>query len=470
MLRKIRIALSAIFFVGITLLLIGVGHSYLGWMAKLQFLPAVFRVIGGFTIANLAVVLGILLIVWIFGRIYCSSICPLGVMQDLVIWLRRHMGREVRRKYSYHKPLNWLRWPLFAVVVISSVSATQFFISLVAPYSAYGRIVRSLAGQNVGPALAITAALTFLIIAVCAWLWGREWCNAVCPVGTLLGAVSSKSLFRVSIDPDKCNGCGSCERGCKASCIDSANHTIDSSRCVDCFDCIEGCHKDAISFRFVGLKKNPDRKSGPVNPGRRAFLAMAAFLAIPRRAGAQEKKVDGGLAPVTPKQEPVRGCRIVPPGAMSVKAFESRCTSCMLCVSACPNGVLRPGNLLDDALRPRVGYDKGWCRPECTVCTDVCPSGAIRPIAREEKTLIKIGTAKVNPDLCLAASGDESCGNCARRCPTGAITMVVDKNTGISRPTVAEDQCIGCGACEYLCPVGPVSAITVEGIEIQRSK
>lgn len=469
MLRKVRIALSAVFFIGITLLLVGIGQDWWGWMAKLQLLPAVCRVIGGFTLGNIAAVLGILLLTWVFGRIYCSVICPLGVMQDLVIFLRGHLGRKLRKKFSFHKPLTPLRWTLFAIFVASSVFATQLVISLVAPYSAYGRIVRAVAGQNVPLALALTAAVTFLTIVVCAWIWGRGWCNTVCPVGTLLGAVSSTSLFRISIDSEKCNGCKSCERGCKASCIDAANHKVDSSRCVDCFDCLDKCRQDAIGYRFNGL----GRKSGdaaPSDPGRRAFIATSAVLATSLVAKGQEKKVDGGLAPVLPKQEPEREGRLVPPGSMSVKAFESRCTSCMLCVSACPNQVLRPGNLLEDALRPRMGYENGWCRPECTACSDVCPSGAIRPISREQKTLVKIGTARINPELCLAFRGEETCGNCAKRCPTGAITMVGNIREGNARPVVAEEQCIGCGACEYLCPSRPVSAITVDGIETHRTK
>lgn len=470
MLRKVRIALAAVFFIGITLLFVGIGHDWWGWMAKIQLLPAVYRVIGGFTLGNLAAVLGILLLVWVFGRIYCSVICPLGVMQDLVIRLRRLMGRSVRKKFSYQKPLKALRWILFGVFVLSAVFVNQLLISLVAPYSAYGRIVRALVGQNVGEALCVSAALTFVVIAVCAWVWGRQWCNVVCPVGTLLGALSSCSLFRVTIDEDKCNGCRSCERGCKASCIDPETHTVDASRCVDCFDCIDNCRQGAIGYRFVGLNCKSGGNVAPSDPGRRAFIAATSVLVTSLAANAQEKKVDGGLATITPKQEPDRVGKLVPPGAVSLKAFGSRCTSCMLCVSACPNKVLRPGNLLDDSLRPHMGYENGWCRPECTSCSDVCPSGAIKPITREEKTLIKIGTAKVNPELCLAINGGERCGNCARRCPTGAITMVIDKETGISRPSVAEEQCIGCGACEYLCPARPISAITVDGIEIHRSK
>ena len=86
MLRKIRIALAAVFLVGITLLFLGIGHGWWGWMAKLQFLPSALAL-------NLAVILGILLLTFVFGRIYCSVICPMGVFQDLVLWIRRTGGK-----------------------------------------------------------------------------------------------------------------------------------------------------------------------------------------------------------------------------------------------------------------------------------------------------------------------------------------------------------------------------------------
>ena len=85
MLRKFRIALAALFFIGITLLFVGIGHDWWGWMAKLQFLPSALAL-------NLVVVGVILLANFLFGRIYCSVVCPMGVFQDVVIRLRRIGG------------------------------------------------------------------------------------------------------------------------------------------------------------------------------------------------------------------------------------------------------------------------------------------------------------------------------------------------------------------------------------------
>ena len=470
MLRKIRIILAALCFAGITLLFLGIGRDWWGFLPKLQLLPAAMRVIGGATLGNAAVLSGILLLTLLAGRIYCSVLCPLGVFQDLVIWIRRRLGKHIRplrKKFGYSAELAWLRYAVAALFIICIVFDMQIVVALLGPYSAYGRMVMSLLGGSPAPVV-IAAVLTFAVTAVCAFLWGRAYCNAVCPVGTVLGSISRYQIFAPVIDSAKCIKCGSCARECKASCIDDKNERIDYSRCVDCFDCIDNCRTGAISFGRVRKHSDAVAESVPesADKGRRAFLNSSAVL-IAGAAGtavahAQEMKLDGGLAEVKPKSAIERNPRLVPPGASGEKHFYSRCTACQLCVAACPNGVLRPSTDAGHLMQPQMGYEKGFCRPECTACSEVCPTGAIVPVTREAKTLIHIGTAAVDPSLCFAATGEEKCGSCARHCPTGAISMV--ETDGTMRPVVAEAQCIGCGKCEYLCPARPISAITVKGL------
>ena len=469
MLRKIRIAAAALFFAGITLLFVGIGHQWWGWMAKLQFLPSCMAL-------NFAAIAFVLLLTLVFGRIYCSVICPMGVFQDLVIRVRKLLSPKGRKpKRHFVKEPRIVRYGVLALVIVTALTFSQLLLTVLAPYSAYGRMVRSIVGlsrgESLAPALLITAAATLVVICVCAWIWGRGWCNTVCPVGSVLGLVSRFSLFKVSIDQSQCVSCRKCEKGCKSSCIDIDTHTIDHSRCVDCFDCLDSCLKGGIKFRFSLPRK---AKTGPVtesvDKGRRAFMATTALVGSSLALGAQNKRLDGGLADVIDKTSPERAERLVPFGAESVKDFYDRCTACQLCVSNCPNGVLRPSTDIGHFLQPQMGYEKGWCRPECTTCSQVCPAGAIRPLKAEEKLTHKIGTAKVNLSLCLAAKDEAGCGNCSRHCPVGAVRMVKTDGYHRSIPVVAEAQCIGCGACEYLCPARPISAITVDGISVHIKK
>ena len=131
MLRKIRLILAAVMFVGITLLFLdftGTMHHYVDWMPKIQFLPAVLAL-------NFVVVGALLVLTLVFGRIYCSVICPLGVLQDLLARLNRK-----RNKYSYSKELRWLRYAVLVVFVVAAVAGVGSLFQLLAPYSAFGRI------------------------------------------------------------------------------------------------------------------------------------------------------------------------------------------------------------------------------------------------------------------------------------------------------------------------------------------
>ncbi|MDE6308209.1 MAG: 4Fe-4S binding protein, partial [Bacteroidales bacterium] len=206
MLRKIRITLALLCFTLITLLFLdftGTLHAYLGWLAKIQFLPAVLAV-------NVGVVLGLILLTLLFGRVYCSVICPLGVMQDAFGWL----GKKAKKnRYTYSPAKSWLRYVMLGLFLGALVGGIGSLVALLAPYSAYGRIASNLFaplwqwGNNVLAYFAerfgsyafyekevwlkslptfIVAALTFALLGVLAWRNGRTYCNTICPVGTVL--------------------------------------------------------------------------------------------------------------------------------------------------------------------------------------------------------------------------------------------------------------------------------------------
>ena len=593
MLRKIRITLAAICFVAITLLFLdftGTLHLWFGWLAKIQFLPAVLAL-------NFVVIAILLVLTLLFGRIYCSVICPLGIFQDCVSNLSsRRKGKKAR--FSYSKEIKWLRYGVLVLFVIALVAGLNALVALLAPYSAYGRMVQSLLapvwqwGNNLLAWIAerqdsyafvtkdvwlkslptlIVAAVTFVVVVVLAWRNGRTYCNTICPVGTTLSFFSRFAMFRPVIDKSKCKSCHACERKCKAACIDVDNHKIDYSRCVDCFDCIDSCRLGALKYWFawgrgvgtgstgartpqnapVGSKMTSDeskngqnRSSAAPTPvaepvvrqgsptvscirstchkvaepvvrqgsptaevtdngkgvstidatspvaepveatdkGRRAFLVGGAAViggsllsSIPMRAEEEEikdKKRDGGFAEVLPKKAPNRKTPVTPFGSESVEKFYKHCTACQLCVTVCPNNVLRPSSRLEHLMQPEMSFEKGYCRPECVKCSEVCPAGAILKITPEEKTEWKVGTAGVDYDLCVVNRDGVSCGNCARHCPVGAIRMVrknPDDEKSPRIPSVNEEKCIGCGACENLCPSRPISAITVNGYSVHHN-
>ena len=172
------------------------------------------------------------------------------------------------------------------------------------------------------------------------------------------------------------------------------------------------------------------------------------------------------LAEIENKKAPRRVTPIMPPGGLSVRNVQQHCTACQLCVSACPNNVLRPSSDPLRLMQPEMSFERGFCRPECNRCSQVCPTSAIRPITPEDKTAIRVGRAVWVAENCIPVANGDSCGACARHCQAEAIVMV-DYTTPDGRtvqvPAIDAERCIGCGQCEYLCPARPFSAIYVEG-------
>ena len=491
MLRKIRIVLAAVMLIGITWLFVdftGTARHLFSWMAKLQALEAILAL-------NVAVMVGLAVLTLVFGRIYCSVICPLGIMQDVFGWL----GKKVKKnRYTYSKEVKWLRYPLLIVFIIALLAGIGTLFQLLAPYSAFGRIATNLlqpvwqAGNNVLASIAeyhdsyafyhtniwlralpslVISIVTLVILAVLAWRNGRTYCNTICPVGTFLSFFSRFSFLKIHFDVEKCKNCSLCTKNCKASCIDFKTHSVDATRCVVCGDCIESCKFGALSYSRKSRGSRNSRNTGDSSSeveGRRTFLLSSALLTTAAIAQKKDKLMDGGLAEIQDKVAPKRQTPIAPPGSGSRANLEQHCTGCQLCISECPNEVLRPSDDLWHLMMPVMSYERGYCRPECNRCSQICPAGAIKPITVEDKASTQIGHAVFIKKNCVVLRDEVECGNCASHCPTGAIEMVPsDPNDEESPyiPAVNEARCIGCGACENLCPARPHSAIYVEGHE-----
>ena len=502
MLRKIRITLATVMFLGITWLFLdftGTAYHWFAWMPKLQLLEAALA-------GSAIVILLLTILTFVFGRIYCSVICPLGIMQDIFGWFCK---KAKKNRYSYSKEMKWLRYTVLVIGVGCWVMGIGSIVQLLAPYSAFGRIATNLlqpvyvAGNNVLASVAeyydsymfyhsdvwlrsgvslIIAGVTLVTLGVLAWRNGRTYCNTICPVGSILSIISRFSFLKISFDTEKCKNCSLCTKNCKAACIDFKTHTVDASRCVVCGDCIESCKFDALSLAprpLRGEREPSIDNAGNTTPpseglgeaSRRSFLLASAMLTTAAIAQQKEKMMDGGLAEIQDKVAPERQTPLVPPGALSLRNMEHNCTGCQLCISECPNQVLRPSSDLLHLMQPVMSYERGYCRPECNRCSQVCPVGAIKPISHEDKASTQIGHAVWIKKNCVVLTDGVECGNCATHCPTGAIEMVPsdpDNEESPYVPTVNEARCIGCGACEYLCPARPYSAIYVEGHEVHK--
>jgi ferredoxin len=485
MLRKFRLFLAGLVFSGICLLFLdssGILSQHFAFLAKTQFLPAILA--SGIIAAS-----ALLISAFVFGRIYCSVICPLGVFQDIA----GYFGKKRRFRYTPGK--FWLRTVIFAAFIAAFFAGFPVVWNALEPYSAFGRIAAGLfapvwaLGNNALAYLSEKtgifwistsqiwirglyafgfALFTFAVVGYLAWRSGRTWCNTICPVGTALGAISRFSLFRMRINSENCTRCGLCEKSCKSSCIDSKNGTIDATRCVVCLNCTEVCRYDAIAYSCPGAAPMANKAGREPDSARRGFLLAArgflgvlGFLMIPILARASDM-TEKPIPALTRKERRIKDRPVIPPGASGLRSYSSKCTGCQLCVSNCPNQALISSDRSVGALQPSLSFERGYCRVNCVKCSTVCPTGAIRPITVAEKSAIQIGRAVIDRTRCIRNSEDVDCSACARNCPAGVINLI-QKNGGGKDIAVDEERCAGCGACEYFCPVRPAAAIVVIG-------
>ncbi len=487
-LKKIRVILALLFITPVAAIFLdftaSIPASWSTGFFSLQVFPNLTKLFTGLTMTSIGLVVVFVLTV-LFGRVYCSTICPLGTLQDVVI---RISDRMQRRSWYRYKPAPLvIHYGLLAVSVAAGLAGSMALIDLFEPFSNFGRILTNLGDPVV---VSVNNAVAFILgrfgifalyrvplihlqlvvllytlgflafIIYLSLVHGRLFCNLLCPTGAVLGIVSRVSLFKIGIVEERCTDCGLCEMVCKANCIHSDTRKIDFHACVGCFNCIDAC--PTVALKFEGLwKKKPEAKLVPVNVPRRAFLgALLATSSSVMLAG------EGNASETPPKTvsfDESRWMPVTPPGSQGMSRFSNLCTACQLCVSVCPTQVLAPSLFeygLAGVLQPKMNYAANYCNYECVLCSEVCPTGAILPIDIPAKKEIQLGKAAFVKDDCIVITKKKDCGACSEHCPTKAVKMVPYEGK-LLLPELNNDICVGCGACEHACPTTPRRAIYV---------
>lgn len=497
-LKTIRVVVSLVFFCLLAFLFLDFARLTPSVVStgllSTQFVPSLLLFLTLFSIAASGFLV-VLVFTLLFGRVYCSTLCPLGTLQDIVSRLAERFKKQKKIRFRYTKPYTKLRYGILLITVMTFLSGHVLLVNLLDPFSQFGRIfadlirpfyiwINNLAAQflpSLGiytlypvdwhmphPATLMVPLAMFGIVIGLSVRQGRLFCNTLCPLGTLLGFVAKFSLFKIKINDDACTRCAHCVINCKASCIHLKTKHIDSSRCVGCFNCLAICPGSGIGYQLSSLPMSKQSIPPTDLTARRLFLSGAVSSLITttglnRLALASDQPAsvsrEAGTAPVAP------------PGARSIRHFNETCTACHLCVSACPTHVLQPAFLdygLTGLLQPHMDYHTSFCNFDCTVCGQICPTGAILPLSQPAKHVTQLGIAKFLKELCIVYTDQTACGACAEPCPTKAVDMVSYQGN-LTIPAMTETLCIGCGACEYACPVRPERAIYVASNPIHRS-
>lgn len=172
----------------------------------------------------------------LFGRIFCSYICPLNFFLELI---------PLKRK----KILQTKLLPAVAlaiVLVLSAILAVPVF-NVASPVFALMRVLIFGVGVEI---------ILFALVIGAAFIWGQKiWCRTLCPLGAIYGLLGIKRRLAVTVDKDKCINCGRCEKVCSMGTSPLKNSFEDACTCTNCGDCVDACPKKALSYTFNGLKR-----------------------------------------------------------------------------------------------------------------------------------------------------------------------------------------------------------------------
>ncbi len=466
--RKLRSLFALAVLLLMTLFFLFFAGGREGGLPWWQAVPSVLRLWAGALILAASAALA--------GRVYCSVLCPLGTLQEL-IW------RAGKRSASYRKP-SQLRYWVLGGVVVAAAAGYMFPAAFLDPYAAFGRgvthLLRPLAigGNNMIatfleergvygllyragrspllPGVLWGTALFFALLGFWSFFRGRPFCDALCPVGTFLGLFSASPVLGVRFDGERCVACGRCESVCPEGCISVVNRRVETDRCILCLRCLDACPAGGLKLGRLSPREGLVRR-GALRFGLGALAALGAAL----RARLPDRTVS---ASASSREERLP---ISPPGSGSHGNFTKKCVACTACVTACPAGIIRPSLSawgMQGIFQPELDYSKGYCQFECAACSSACPTGAIAPLTLDEKKRTSIGRARFFRRNCIVRKYGQACGACSEHCPTQAVRMVPFRRN-LTIPEVDPTLCLGCGACEYACPAEP-KAITVSGVSV----
>ena len=513
MLRGLRVAIACCMLLAILSFFLDfddkIPQSF-AWLAKVQLLCSVLgHCFNAFFI--------IIVATFLVGRVYCSAVCPLGILQDAINWLGRVskslVGKKdkngkrpgIKRENQYRPNHKYVRLG-FAVFAILSTALGGFYFGLIEPYSIFGRIAVNVfkplyvLANNIMYAICqhsdsakwqtafyyvdlrpeswgalIVGLFSFIGITIFAGKFGRLYCNTVCPIGSLLGLISRVSFFKTRINADKCVGCGLCAKACKSSCINVKDKTVDSTRCVVCFDCFNACRKGAISFG-PGCK-NPTLapNEAPTQKPTQETRLDEETLKEKERAQREAQGFDRGkreFLTLTALAATATVAKLAS-GAAQTDASESSANTSEPVGEPVASAEEKPADYglkpfkREYTIMPPGAPNRKHFEHHCVgchLCVAKCPSRVLKPSGLENGLL---GFMQPRVDFTHGFCNFD-CTTCGDVCPTAAILPLTQEKkhvTQMGHVVFIKENCIvyakdeHCGACSEHCPTQAIHMV-----------
>jgi len=179
---------------------------------------------------------------FLLGRVFCSWLCPVSFLLELVDRFRRAITRRrhLHNKLVVAKRLLW--FILIAELLISMVLGAPLFVFLSPP----GLVGREIMMAVFFHKLAIEGCILFVVIGL-EMVTRRMFCRTFCPLGGLLALIGSRRRLVVQLDREACTHCGLCNRSCPMGLTPEENEGC-SPYCWNCGECLDSCRDKALNF------------------------------------------------------------------------------------------------------------------------------------------------------------------------------------------------------------------------------